>query len=65
MGQKVNPIANRLGYIRGWESNWYASSADFAEKLIEDEKIRAYLTARISKGGISQIVIERDRKSVV
>jgi small subunit ribosomal protein S3 len=64
MGQKVNPIANRLGYIRGWESNWYASSADFAEKLIEDEKIRAYLTARISKGGISQIVIERTLKRV-
>jgi small subunit ribosomal protein S3 len=64
MGQKVNPIANRLGYIRGWESNWYASSADFADKLIEDEKIRAYLTARISKGGISQIVIERTLKRV-
>ena len=64
MGQKVNPIAHRLGYIRGWESNWYASSADFAEKLIEDEKIRAYLTARISKGGISQIVIERTLKRV-
>ncbi|MCC7222589.1 MAG: 30S ribosomal protein S3 [Chitinophagales bacterium] len=64
MGQKVNPIANRLGYIRGWESNWYASSADFSEKLIEDEKIRAYLYARISKGGISQIVIERTLKRV-
>lgn len=64
MGQKVNPIANRLGYIRGWESNWYATSADFSDKLIEDEKIRAYLNARISKGGISQIVIERTLKRV-
>lgn len=64
MGQKVNPIANRLGYIRGWESNWFATSADFADKLIEDEKIRDYLNARISKGGISQIVIERTLKRI-
>ena len=47
MGQKVNPIANRLGYIRGWESNWYSNATDFAEKLIEDQKIRSYLNARI------------------
>ena len=64
MGQKVNPIANRLGYIRGWESNWYASPSEFADKLVEDEKIREYLHARISKGGISQIVIERQSKRV-
>ncbi len=59
MGQKVNPIANRLGIIRGWDSNWYASKADFASKLVEDEKIREYLSARISKGGIARMVIER------
>ena len=59
MGQKANPIGNRLGIIRGWESNWYASKNDFAEKLIEDNKIRTYLFARISKGGIARIVIER------
>src|ERR1700709_830576 len=59
MGQKTNPIGNRLGIIRGWESNWYASRKDFASRLIEDTKIRTYLTARINKGGISKIVIER------
>ena len=59
MGQKANPIGNRLGIIRGWESNWYASKKDYSSKLIEDTKIRAYLMARISKGGISKIVIER------
>ncbi len=64
MGQKVNPIANRLGYIRGWDSNWFATSADFADKLVEDEKIREYLNARISKGGISRIVIERTLKRI-
>ncbi len=59
MGQKANPIGNRLGIIRGWESNWYGNKKDFASKLIEDDKIRNYLNARISKGGISKIVIER------
>src|SRR5512144_554173 len=59
MGQKANPIGNRLGIIRGWESNWYGNKKDFAAKLIEDNKIRTYLMARINKGGISKIVIER------
>ena len=59
MGQKANPIGNRLGIIRGWESNWYGGKKDFSGKLIEDNKIRTYLNARINKGGISKIVIER------
>ena len=59
MGQKANPIGNRLGIIRGWESNWYGNKRDYAGKLIEDQKIRNYLNARINKGGISKIVIER------
>ena len=58
MGQKANPIGNRLGIIRGWDSNWYGEK-DFSDKLIEDHKIREYLHARISKGGISKIIIER------
>jgi len=58
MGQKCNPIGNRLGIIRGWDSNWYGGKT-MAEKLVEDERIRQYLNARISKGGISRIVIER------
>ncbi|WP_109698264.1 30S ribosomal protein S3 [Chitinophaga deserti] len=59
MGQKTNPIGNRLGIIRGWDSNWYGSKKDYAAKLIEDNKIRTYLNARINKGGISRVVIER------
>ncbi len=59
MGQKANPIGNRLGIIRGWESNWYGSKKVYATRLIEDHKIRIYLYARINKGGISKIVIER------
>lgn len=58
MGQKANPIGSRLGIVRGWDSNWYGEK-DFSDKLIEDQKIRNYLNARINKGGISKIVIER------
>ena len=65
MGQKTNPIGNRLGIIRGWESNWYGSRKDYATKLIEDHKIRTYLNARINKGGISKIVIERTLNKLI
>ena len=63
MGQKVNPIGFRLGVIKGWDSNWYGGK-DFADKLVEDEKIRKYIHARIQKGGISRIVIERTLKRI-
>jgi len=63
MGQKTSPIGNRLGIIRGWDSNWIGTN-DHAEKLVEDEKIRQYINARITKGGISRIVIERTLKRV-
>jgi len=63
MGQKAHPIGNRLGIIRGWDSNWYGGR-NYSEKLVEDEKIRQYLLARLSKGGISRIVIERTLKLV-
>ena len=59
MGQKTNPIGNRLGIIRGWDSMWYGEKKDFGQKLVEDYKIRTYLNARINKGGIARIVIER------
>jgi small subunit ribosomal protein S3 len=63
MGQKTNPIANRLGIIRGWESNWYGGK-DAASKMAEDEKIRAYITKKISKAGIAKVIIERTLKRV-
>jgi len=63
MGQKTNPIGLRLGIIRGWESNWYGGNK-FDVKLIEDHQIRQYLNARLSKAGISKIIIERTLKLV-
>ena len=63
MGQKTHPIGLRLGIIKGWESNWYGGK-DFSDKLVEDEQIRAYLNARIPRGGISRIVIERTLRKI-
>jgi small subunit ribosomal protein S3 len=63
MGQKVNPISNRLGIIRGWDSNWFGGK-DFGDNLVEDQKIRKYLNERLAKASISKIVIERTLKLV-
>ncbi len=63
MGQKINPISNRIGIIRGWDSNWYGGD-DYAGKILEDSKIREYLNARISKVNLSKIVIERTLKLI-
>ncbi|MFA6869096.1 MAG: 30S ribosomal protein S3, partial [Bacteroidales bacterium] len=56
MGQKVNPIGLRLGIVRGWESNWYGGKK-FETKLVEDDKIRKYINARLQKASISKIYI--------
>ena len=63
MGQKINPISNRLGIIRGWDSNWFGGN-DYGDKLVEDHKIRGYLNARLSKASISRIIIERTLKLI-
>ena len=63
MGQKCNPISNRLGIIRGWDSNWFGGK-NYGDKLVEDYKIRKYLNARLAKAGIAKIVIERTLKLI-
>ncbi|NBV66974.1 MAG: 30S ribosomal protein S3 [Flavobacteriia bacterium] len=63
MGQKTNPIGNRLGYIHGWESNWYGGN-DYKDKIIEDDQIRKYLFARLAKASIAKVIIERTFKLV-
>lgn len=63
MGQKVNPVGLRLGIVRGWDSAWYGGK-DFPAKLVEDQEIRKYIKARIPKGGISKIIIERTIKRI-
>ncbi|HUN64483.1 MAG TPA: 30S ribosomal protein S3 [Bacteroidota bacterium] len=64
MGQKVNPIGFRLGVLRTWDSNWY-DEKDFASKLQEDLKVRAYIQNRLKKAGISKILIDRTPKRAV
>jgi small subunit ribosomal protein S3 len=63
MGQKTNPIANRLGFIRGWDSAWFGGN-DYGDKLAEDHQIRRYLYARLRKASISRIIIERTLKLI-
>lgn len=65
MGQKTNPVGNRLGIIRGWDSNWFGGkNKEFSAKVVEDDKIRTYLRARVPKGGIARIIIERTLKRI-
>lgn len=64
MGQKSNPIGFRLGVVKGWDSSWFGGK-NFAEKLVEDHKIRKYIAVRIPKGGIAKVVIERTLKRVI
>ena len=63
MGQKVNPVSNRLGIIRGWDSNWYGGKK-YGDTLLEDSKIRKYLNARLAKASVSRVVIERTLKLI-
>jgi small subunit ribosomal protein S3 len=64
MGQKTNPIGFRLGVVKGWDSSWYGGK-NFADKLVEDHKIRKYIGHRIPKGGIAKVVIERTLKRII
>jgi small subunit ribosomal protein S3 len=63
MGQKVNPIGLRLGINKTWDSRWFAKD-DYAEKLLEDIKIRQYLKKRLKSSSVSKIVIERTSNKV-
>ena len=63
MGQKTNPIGNRLGYIKGWDSNWFGGN-NYASKIVEDDKIRKYIDARLRKASVAKVVIERTLKFV-
>src|SRR5216684_4059952 len=64
MGQKVRPTGFRVGIMTDWLSRWYASKQDFADLLVEDQRIRAYVKRRYSRSGIAKIEIERTREKV-
>ena len=64
MGQKVNPISFRVGYIKGWESLWYSKKKSYADKLLEDTRIRRYIKANFKQCAISNIVIERASEKI-
>ena len=62
MGQKVNPVGFRLGVNRGWDSVWFAKKNKFGDNLIEDFKIRKYITKNVVNAGVSKVMIERSAK---
>jgi small subunit ribosomal protein S3 len=71
MGQKVNPVGYRTGIMVGWKSRWYASKQEFADLLVEDQRIRAYIKNRkdardgkLLYPAIAKIEIERTRDEV-
>ncbi len=64
MGQKVHPTGVRVGIIKDWSSKWYADSKDFADFLVEDQKIRKFLKKKLFDAGISKIEIERATKLI-
>ena len=64
MGQKVHPTGFRVGVIRDWNSKWYADSRNFADYLVEDQKIRKFLKKKLYLAGISKIEIERTAKAI-
>lgn len=64
MGQKVNPHGFRVGIINNWSSRWFAKKNDFADALIEDQKIRKVLLAKLKAAGVPKIEIERDKTKV-
>ena len=64
MGQKINPIGFRTGIMLGWKSRWYASKKEFADLLVEDQKIRKFVHTKYKFAGISKVEIERTRDEV-
>ena len=64
MGQKVHPTGVRVGIIKDWNSKWYADSKNFADYLVEDQKIRKFLKKKLYAAGISKIEIEITAKIV-
>ena len=62
MGQKVSPIGLRIGINKTWESKWYANNKDFSKFLINDVKIREYLSKKLKDAAVSNIIIERTAK---
>ena len=64
MGQKVHPTGVRVGIIKDWNAKWYADSKNFADYLVEDQKIRKFLKKKLYTAGISKIEIERTAKFI-
>ncbi|MDD3242281.1 MAG: 30S ribosomal protein S3 [Eubacteriales bacterium] len=65
MGQKVNPHGARVGVIKNWDARWYANKKNFADLLMEDQKVRKFLKEKLYPAGISRIEIERFPSKII
>lgn len=65
MGQKVNPIGFRLGYVEGWKSNWMANKKDTVANIVQDEKIRNYINVRLADSGVADFSIDRTVSQII
>ena len=65
MGQKVSPHGLRVGVIQDWDSKWYASKQNFADYLVEDNKIREFINKELYAAGVSKVVIERAAENTI
>ena len=65
MGQKVSPHGLRVGVIKDWNSKWYADKNNFADYLIEDNKVREYVKKKLYVAGVSKVVLERQAENKV
>ncbi|WLD76074.1 30S ribosomal protein S3 [Mogibacterium neglectum] len=59
MGQKVNPHGFRVGVNKNWNSKWFADKSNFADFLVEDNKVRNYVKKKLYAAGVASVVIER------
>ena len=64
MGQKIHPGGLRVGVIHDWKSNWYASTKEFPQALLEDLKIREHIYSKLSHAGLSDILIRKDKQRI-
>ena len=65
MGQKVSPHGLRVGVIKDWDSKWYAGKKNFADYLVEDNKIREFIKKELYAAGVAKVVIERAGESQI
>ena len=64
MGRKVHPIGFRLGYIKDWQSKWFAERGTYTSQLHEDLALRKLIAKELANAGVARIEIERSANKI-